>query len=263
MNPQLHRQIDETVKEINSHFDSELNCLQYEIIPEQLKKKFIELINDKGDNPYVHNLHTVKPILNIQYRHWLQRVFFDNTVKSYTTDISKRTQDIDGTIMTRWHRDFCNPSKKHLVNLPLQLYITSDTHIVLYYPFIENCKEHCGTSLKFYGKNGETIIKTLPADDNVVYCWRDCCFAHSSPNAVPLDITQPINRILVRSIITASGEDWQGSLCPEFVCEWGHGGKHKKNKRSKNIKTRKNDSKNKKFKTKANKSKTKYVKSIY
>ena len=47
------------------------------------------------------------------------------------------------------------------------------------------------------------------ADDNIVYCLRDCCFAHMSPVAIPFDVENEdaiITRKIVRSYVTPEGK---------------------------------------------------------
>jgi hypothetical protein len=225
--------VENTVNQINSLFETEpitytdedndgnpvektvnLLPISFAIIPENLKSQFTN-INKTYDE-----------ILNFKYKKWIRKTFFENIkLKSFKTDITNRIQYIDELVNSSWHREFCNPMLKQTIGLPLSRYITSDTHIVLYYSQLKNCKEKCGTRIKFYAQ-GNCHELTLPADDNIVYCLRDCYFAHISPTAIPEDETKEIERTIVRSYVTPEFLNWESSKCPRNmnmgISDWGY-----------------------------------------
>ena len=238
-----HQQL---IEQINSDLGTQ--CIQSAVIPPFIKDYFLSMHDLK-------DLQCLNPEMNNLYKSWLSETFFNNyNFSYYNTDITKRVQDADGTVYSSWHREFCNPNKKDNIGMPAKLYITSNTHIVFYYPLLNNCKDNCGTRIKYLSSDGSTVIITLPANNDIVYCLRDCCFAHISPKAIPEVLTEPITRVIVRSYITPEGESWETSKCPAFVSEWGTG-VNKKTKR-KNIKTKRKNKMRKTHKNKTHKNKT-------
>jgi len=240
--------IQQLVEQIN--FDLGEQCIQSAVIPPFLKQLFLS--NSSLD------MEDIACFGDNNYKVWLSETFFQNSTFSYyNTDITKRKQDADGTVYSSWHREFCNPAKKDKIGMPLKLSITSNTHIVFYYPLLDNCKDDCGTRIKYVSRDGETVTRTLPANNDIVYCLRDCCFAHMSPTAIPEVLTEPITRVIVRSYITPKGASWETSMCPDFVSEWGRGNKTKYKNRKTKCKNRKTKCKNRKTKCKNKKNKLK------
>ena len=220
-------------------------CIQSAIIPPVFKELFIMIGNKiRKEITMIPTLKTKYKELDDLYKNWLMEKFFENNeLSSYKTDMSERVQDADGTVYSSWHREFCNPEKKCDIPEPFKTDITSNTHIVLYYPILENCLEECGTRIRFMNKENQQIELTLPADENVVYCLRDCCFSHISPTAIPIERKEPITRVIVRSYITPKGMSWEKSRCPTLVEPWGWGGNLYNKKRK--VKSYKSKPKNK------------------
>lgn len=262
---------------INSHFeldDKGLKSIQVARIDYALKTKFMNIISGPkiGEEHKINDLSCVndKDFDSI-YKAWLSETFFKGAqFNSYKTDITKRIQYSDDVVYSNWHREFCNPDKLSTIGLPLRNQITSNTHIVLYYPLIENCKKNCGTRLRFNTKDGGIRDITLPTNENMVYCLRDCCFSHMSPTSEAIDESKPIERVIVRSYITPVGYTWETSKCPLLVADWGSGGMYKKDKKQianskskrkiiKKYKKRKTYKKRKMYKKRKTYKKQKYI----
>jgi hypothetical protein len=157
------------------------------------------------------------------------------------------------SLNNKLHREFTNKeeveSKTNNTIANDKNKLTTNTHFILYYPILENCKSLCGAEVVYYDKdqNKKTVI--LPADDNVVYCIRDCCFIHKTPDSVFIDENEPITRVIIRTYVTPEGKEFENMLCPLLSTglQWGdetkekpvnnNGGK-KRNKSRKNGRVR-------------------------
>ena len=238
--------IHEIIHEINNSFDPEFvnnnPCIQSAMIPKNLKQQFIDKFNiqinqtiikmpDFGEGITSFNIYKRISSEDFQkneerlyndYKTWLKTTFFPSSNKfiRFGTEIVLRTQEFsDGMYdsINGYHREFASEEE---INNDFNLRrngVTSDSHLILYYPILENCRSHCGTRIKYNDKHGETHELILPADDNIVYCIRDCCFAHSGPISIPISYGENINRVLVRSMVTPEGHAYEDSQCPTFV----------------------------------------------
>lgn len=242
-------------------------CIQFAIIPQDLKKIFIENFNPEtnveevvfnffieGDNnklilyKYIDfkNFETYKKDNDLynQYKSWLETTFFgDIKFSTFNTDITLRTQSFDRdsntyVVESAYHREFDDKSKRK----------TPNTHLILYYPILNNCSSDCGTKIKYMVKDTNEIKEIiLPADDNVVYCIRDCCFLHMSPPSKPKTEGEDIQRVIVRSYVTPTGCTFEKSLCDSLLLESG-GEKQKKRKyKSRKYHTLQNQTKKRKL----------------
>jgi len=246
------------VDKINNDFAPETikynPCIQSAIIPEDIRQLFlseysyeknIEKISDYAEPPvyfnrYKHiNFETFKKneVIYNTYKTWLAKEFFQGeTLDKFETDITERIQyyghnEKSYVVEGDDHREFKDDNEF----VQQKQNLTTNTHLILYYLKLENCQSNCGTKIKYIDndKNEKELI--LQADDNVVYCIRDGCFAHNTPISIPITMNSPINRILVRSYVTPKGRKFEKSLCPNFV-KWGKGGKLKKTKNHKSRK---------------------------
>lgn len=236
----------------------EAPCIQFAIIPPYFKELFIIIGNKiREERTMIPTLKTKYDEFDELYKKWLMETFFDkNNLSTYNTDMSERVQDVDGTVYSRYHREFCNPAKKCDIPEPFKTDITSNTHIVFYYPILENCLHECGTRIRFMNKENQQIELTLPADENVVYCLRDCCFSHISPTAIPIERDKPITRVIVRSYITPNGMSWETSRCPSLVADWGRGGNlYNKKRKVKSYKSKPKNKRKSRIRTKTHKRK--------
>lgn len=236
----------------------EAPCIQFAFIPPVFRDLFIIIGNKiREERTMIPTLKTKYNELDELYKKWLMETFFDkNNLSTYNTDMSERVQDVDGTVYSSWHREFCNPEKKCHISQPFQSFITSNTHIVFYYPILENCLGECGTRIRFMNKENQQIELTLPVDENVVYCLRDCCFSHISPTAIPIEHDKPITRVIVRSYITPNGMSWETSRCPSLVADWGWGGNlYNKKRKVKSYKSKPKNKRKSRIRTKTHKRK--------
>ena len=227
-------------------------CIQYAIINKKLKKLFIDQFNTKQNfknivvpgfpgepdtKMSVYNyigfatFEGKYKVLYRTYKKWLETTFFPNTTfKSFSTDVTLRTQSYDKNkdtyeVESAYHREFAKKTIFHTKK-------TENTHLILYYPILNNCKEDCGTKIKYMNKNNEIKEVILPADNNIVYCIRDCCFVHMTPLSQPEVHGMDIDRVLVRSYVTPEGSEFEESLCPTLLT----GGE---NQKKRNYKSRK------------------------
>jgi len=225
----MYESITDLVADINSKFDPGDACIQFAKIPPNLKLLFESVITAGLDYDGKNNL-TTNPALNYAYEDWLNDTFFDiNKNITQKTDITIRIQEPGGINYSLWHREFRNPELTY--TWPVANNVASNTHIVLYYPVLTNCKENGGTRIR-YNINGEYTEVSLPADTDTVYCLRDCCFSHMSPQTIPVDATKPIVRVIVRSYVTPDGWRWEPSKYPDSS-DWDGRGRKSTNKKRK------------------------------
>jgi len=219
------------VDNINKNLVGDDLCIQYAIIPENLKKIFIDQFNPKNNVKEITYQWEPEKIYKVynnitpdifkkeyenlytEYKIWLESIFFKKkNFITFDTDIMLRTQIYVKNTDTyefnsAYHREFDDKDNRK----------TPNTHLILYYPFLNNCLTDCGTQIKYMNTNGEIKEIILPADDNVVYCIRDCCFVHMTPYSNPKTRGMNIDRVLVRSYVTLEGYKFETSLCPTLL----------------------------------------------
>jgi hypothetical protein len=216
-------------EDIGDQITQENKCIQCAMIPPKLKYMCIKYYKrvfkpNGGNNINDLTFKTDNKSFIGKYETFIKQEFFDNiNLKNFEFSMQERTQTKTTTgntkhlfIKNQEHREFV--SKKEAESMKLiekhKNTITTNTHFILYYPILENCKSDCGAEVVYYNKYNERKTVILPADDNVVYCIRDCCFIHKTPDSEFIDENEPITRVIIRTYVTPEGGEFENMLCP-------------------------------------------------
>lgn len=260
----IYKVLEKIVKDIDNDFDEKVTqnnnpCIQYAIIPEDIKNEFIGIIKKNGFelgnySNISSNIAIKREVfkntykdLYFNYQTWLNNTFFKTKqITKFETDIALKVQYYDDNIFqptgsSYFHREFVKENDTDMIEYGS----TTNTHLILFYLSSINCKAMCGTVIKYQNKKGDIKKIILPAYDNLVYCIRDCCFVHKSPNSISVYDDKNeysfIYRVLVRSYISLNDIYFEEPICPLIVPNPKYkytteGGKIKKSKKRKYIK---------------------------